>query len=83
MISSIPIYLSKFIRWILIIVVTKNIKTTDLILIVMLTTFRPICLSAFFMCFWSNSGAHLESRPDQSIKYTLYAHSYNVSSIYN
>ena len=33
-------------------------RTIDLIFIVILTTFRPICSSAFFMCFMSNSAVH-------------------------
>ena len=57
-------YLSKFIWWSLIIIITLNIQTIDLIFIVMSTTFRSICPSAFFRCFMSNSGVYTESRTE-------------------
>ena len=38
--------------------ITKIIRTIDLIFIVMLTPFRPICPPVFFMCFMSKSGAY-------------------------
>ena len=56
--------LSKFQRWSLIIVITKNIRTIDCIFIVILTTFRSICPSAFFRCFMTNSRVHTEPRTE-------------------
>ena len=44
-------YLSKFLRWSLIIVNTLNIRTIDFIFIVILTKFRLIRSSTFFQCF--------------------------------
>ena len=43
---------------------TKNIRIVDLIFIDILTTFWPICSSAFFRCFMSNSGVLKESRTE-------------------
>ena len=40
----------------MIIIITYNIPTIDLISIFILATFRPICTSAFFRCFIPNSG---------------------------
>ena len=44
-------YLFKFLRWSLINVILKNIRTIELILIVILITFRPICPPTFFNCY--------------------------------
>ena len=49
-------YLSKFHRWSLMIIITWNIRTIDLIFIVIMTSFRLICPSAFFRCFMLNLG---------------------------
>ena len=53
--------LSKFPTWNLIIFITKDIRTTVFILV--LTTFQPICRSAFFPCFMSKS---------ETLNWTLY-----------
>ena len=45
----------------------NNIWTIDLIFIIILTTFQPICLSAFFWCFMSNSGVRTESQTEPFI----------------
>ena len=44
-----------------------NIRTIDLTFIVIITMFRPICTSAFFRCFMSNSGVHTEFRTEPFI----------------
>ena len=43
--------LSKFLWWCLISFITKNIQSNDLICIVILTTIRVICPSAFIGCY--------------------------------
>ena len=45
-------------------------QTVDLIFIVILTTFQPICPSAFFRCFRSNSGVHTVSQTEPFISTT-------------
>ena len=59
--------LSKFLRWSLIIAITYNIQTIDLIIIVILITFRMICPSASFRCFMLNLRVHTESQTEPFI----------------
>ena len=42
-------------------IIPSNIRTTDLIFIVIFTMFQPIYPLAFFRCFISNMGVHTES----------------------
>ena len=48
--------------------ITKNIRTIDRIVIVIITTFRPICPSAFFRCSMLNSVVNAESRSEPFIQ---------------
>ena len=49
------------------IIITLNIRVIDLINIVIIPTFRPICPLAFFRCFLSKSGVHTESQNESFI----------------
>ena len=40
--------------------ILKSIQTNTFIFIVIFTTFQPMCTSAFFQCFMSNSGTYKE-----------------------
>ena len=55
-------WLDVFFDELIIIDITYYIRTTDLIFILIITTFRPICPPAFFRCLISNSGIHTESQ---------------------
>ena len=57
-------YLSKFLRCNMIIIITWNILIIGLIFIVIVARLRPICPSASFRCFMSNSGVFTESRTE-------------------
>ena len=58
--------------------IIKGFRTIVLIFIVISTTFRPICLLAFFRCL-SNSGTFTELRTSSFIESTEFACSGSVS----
>ena len=69
---------SKFLRRSLMILIIKGFRTIVFIFIVISTTFRPICPSAFFRC-WSNSGTFTELQTTSFIESTGVACSDSVS----
>ena len=73
--------MSKFLRRSLMIFIIKGFRTIFFISIVISTTFRPICPSAFFRCL-SNSGTFTELRTTSFIKSTEVACSDSVCHIW-
>ena len=71
--------MSEFLRRSLMIFIITGFQTIVFIFIVISTTFRPICPSAFFRCFLSNSGTYTELRTTSFTESTGVACSDSVS----